>query len=320
MLNRHLISYGRIRNRRMHPHRNRGLELVLVEQGHLEWQVENQPESLFPGSLFFTLPWQAHGSRLIREPENRIIYFLLALPQDPQETSVLSFPDELNCTRQEAEFISEALLKAHCHARTAPSFVQLLFSELLRELDNDNPERDLLCAALFKTLLLQTACLFSRPDAPARDPRSSRQNVLKILTDVRQHLDEEWTLDTMANRCGMKRTRFATLCRELTGYTPLHYLSRLRFEQACQLLRKTKKSITDITFDCGYSSSQYFAAQFKKSAGMTPTEYRRLAPDLEQILSANWLHPEDRTLETERLRLAALKQPVSPRSPPKGVA
>jgi AraC-like DNA-binding protein len=128
---------------------------------------------------------------------------------------------------------------------------------------------------------------------------------------VRRHLDEEWTLDSMAGRCGIKRTRFAGLCRELTGYTPLHYVGRLRFEQACRLLRETKKTITEITFDCGYSSSQYFAAQFKKAAGMTPTEYRRLAPDLEHILATNWKNPEDRTLEAERLRRSAL-QPGTP--------
>lgn len=286
----------------MHPHRNRGLELVLVEQGHLEWQVETRPESLYPGSLFFTLPWQAHGSRLIREPENRIYYFLLALPDENPASGTLHFPEALNCTPQETEFISRALLKNDCHTRTAPPFVRNLFKELVRELESEQPESDVICAALLKTLLLQSARLFNESATPDKTRWSSSQRVSDLIARLPEKLEEQWTLNRMAAQCGIKRTRFSKIVFELTGYTPTAFLNRLRFETACGLLLKTGKQITEIAFECGYSSSQYFASQFKKESGLTPAQYRRMAPDLESILSLNWQHPEERTLEEEQKR------------------
>ena len=54
----------------------------------------------------------------------------------------------------------------------------------------------------------------------------------------------------------------------------MEYLSRLRMERAKTLLRKTDSKVIDIAFECGFSSSQYFANTFKHATGMTPSEYR----------------------------------------------
>jgi AraC-like DNA-binding protein len=62
--------------------------------------------------------------------------------------------------------------------------------------------------------------------------------------------------------------------------TPAEYLTRLRMKKAKQLLKISKKSITEIAFDLGFSSSQYFATVFKKVTGITPRFYRKqVAPE-----------------------------------------
>jgi len=43
-----VISYGYIENSHMHPHRNQGLEMVLVESGVLNWAVDGVAEELKP--------------------------------------------------------------------------------------------------------------------------------------------------------------------------------------------------------------------------------------------------------------------------------
>ena len=49
---REIISHGHIENKRMYPHRNPGMEIVLVEQGHLDGAVDQAPETLNPGTVF----------------------------------------------------------------------------------------------------------------------------------------------------------------------------------------------------------------------------------------------------------------------------
>jgi AraC family L-rhamnose operon regulatory protein RhaS len=82
---------------------------------------------------------------------------------------------------------------------------------------------------------------------------------------------ENWTLDVMAEECGLSRTRFADYCKLLTNMSPVQYLQHLRLEQAAAMLRLPHRgSVTDIAFSCGFNSSQYFSSAFRKRYGHAP--------------------------------------------------
>ncbi|MCP4783028.1 MAG: helix-turn-helix transcriptional regulator [Fuerstiella sp.] len=84
-----------------------------------------------------------------------------------------------------------------------------------------------------------------------------------------------WTLDGMAEICGMGRSAFSGYCHELTNVSPIDYLNRCRLESAArQLVSQPEASITAIALDCGFSSSQYFCRRFKARYGMTPRAWR----------------------------------------------
>jgi AraC-like DNA-binding protein len=53
------------------------------------------------------------------------------------------------------------------------------------------------------------------------------------------------------------------------------YTTRCRVEQAAKLLHETKRSVTDIAMDLGFSSSQYFATVFKPYTRCSPRTARR---------------------------------------------
>ena len=112
----------------------------------------------------------------------------------------------------------------------------------------------------------------------------------------------------MAEDCGVKRTQFAKITKQLTGYPPTQYLNRIRFKRACELLRNSDMSITDIAFECGYNTSQYFTETFKKNARITPSEYRRHLPDLNAIMRVNWNYPERRSIADEHQRASRFRK------------
>ena len=90
-------------------------------------------------------------------------------------------------------------------------------------------------------------------------------------------LAEPWTLLLMAKRCGMGTTAFVKYCRMLTNTSPLDFLNRCRLDRAARLLRLAPAmSVTEIAFECGYSSSQYFATQFRRRYGRSPSSYRMI--------------------------------------------
>src|SRR5437660_5816553 len=68
------------------------------------------------------------------------------------------------------------------------------------------------------------------------------------------------------------RTFFATF-----GETPHRYLQRRRVERSMFLLRGTRRSVTEICFDVGFSSLGTFSRTFREIVGETPSSYRRHA-------------------------------------------
>jgi len=79
----------------------------------------------------------------------------------------------------------------------------------------------------------------------------------------------------MAAACRLKRTQFEILTKNLTGDPPLFLLNRFRVRQSQQFLKNSDKTITEIAFDAGFGSSQYFSRVFQNLVGTTPSEYRR---------------------------------------------
>lgn len=303
-----IISFGHIENKMMYPHKNPGMELVLVEHGSLDWAVDGVPEALKPGTLFFTLPWQTHGSMRIREPKNKIYFILFELPGSGfQPLEKITMAERFGFSEQEQKFLSTTLVNARRHAWPATPLARHNFPELIQRLENDNETDEAIGISMLRTLLLELASIIHTDSSVTHGSSDTIERIDQFLKTLNGKLEFPWTLDEMADACGVKRTYFSNITFKLTGYAPLQYLNHLRFEHACRLLGETDLSITDIGFECGYSTSQYFAETFKKYARMTPSNYRKSLPELEASHKANWKHPEIRTMADEQQRRKIFK-------------
>ncbi|HTJ78834.1 MAG TPA: helix-turn-helix domain-containing protein [Rariglobus sp.] len=97
----------------------------------------------------------------------------------------------------------------------------------------------------------------------------------QLISTLEQRFKEPWTLEQMAKETRLSRTGLLRIFRQATGQPPVDYLISLRVEAAMKLLRQTNQSITEIAFETGFSDSNYFARQFRRICGCTPTEFRR---------------------------------------------
>ena len=63
----------------------------------------------------------------------------------------------------------------------------------------------------------------------------------------------------------------------------MEYIKNQRISLAKQLLVRPYDSVSDIGIACGYPDEKYFSRLFKKSEGMTPTQYRKAnSPEYEK--------------------------------------
>lgn len=96
----------------------------------------------------------------------------------------------------------------------------------------------------------------------------------KILNYLEQHnLHKEFSIEKMGNDLGMSRTKFFSKVKTLTGGSPSRLVMNFRLKKASQLLEVTDRSISDIAFEVGFSSTAYFTRCFKHSFGVNPSRF-----------------------------------------------
>src|SRR5580698_3772154 len=99
---------------------------------------------------------------------------------------------------------------------------------------------------------------------------------LRRVTEwMAEPLDDELSLQRLAEQAGMSEFHFNRLFKRATGVPPSQYQIKLRIDAARRLLRETKASVITIANDVGYSDPSHFAQLFRKETGLSPTDYRR---------------------------------------------
>ena len=98
--------------------------------------------------------------------------------------------------------------------------------------------------------------------------------VLNAVEYINDNFSQKLTLDFLSSMAGFSRYHFARIFKENTGFTVIEHINAIRCENAGLLLRETQKTISEISFECGFDSPSYFAKAFSKLFGVVPSQYR----------------------------------------------
>ncbi|NUT05048.1 MAG: helix-turn-helix transcriptional regulator [Hamadaea sp.] len=104
---------------------------------------------------------------------------------------------------------------------------------------------------------------------------TAERAVERVITLMRENLDEQLTVDDMARTAMFSKFHFSRMFQRVTGVSPGRFLSALRLEQAKRLLISTSYNVSDISLRVGYTSVGTFSSRFTRSVGLSPTTYRR---------------------------------------------
>ena len=103
---------------------------------------------------------------------------------------------------------------------------------------------------------------------------SGEQLVQAAKAYIERHSREKFSLQAVADALYVNKCYLLRQFRARTGGTLLKYHNQVRCEQAKQMLAEPALSISEVGEAVGFVSSAHFAHVFKKTVGMTPTEYR----------------------------------------------
>ncbi|MDE7378794.1 MAG: AraC family transcriptional regulator [Paraprevotella sp.] len=99
--------------------------------------------------------------------------------------------------------------------------------------------------------------------------------ITKATHYVMEHLSDHISIRELASEACLSPEHFIRIFKNITGTTPMQYITRKRMEKSQHLLFTTNMSIKNIAFTLGYTDSSYFVRVFKCTLGITPQEYRK---------------------------------------------
>lgn len=197
---------------------------------------------------------------LQEETENFVKDYFYAIGQEPMESlvfrnyvilnvrfSVISFIKGLGCDTNEMESADteEVLAESGKNMESAIAYAKKMISQAIE----------------------------------IRDQNSGNKNrsILKTAVDFidSHYMYEEISLNTVANVANVSSNHFSALFSQNMGQTFIEYLTTLRMNKAKELLRCTGMRSSEIAGEIGYKDAHYFSYLFKKTQGMTPSDYRK---------------------------------------------
>lgn len=108
----------------------------------------------------------------------------------------------------------------------------------------------------------------------ASSARNLDSRIKKVLNHLTHHYAQDWRVEDLAKMVCLSPSRLAHLFKEQVGETIFDVLIKLRLKQAERLLKFTTRQITEIAYDVGFRSPDYFTRKFKDYYSVNPSKFR----------------------------------------------
>ncbi len=233
---------------------------VLVEEAGRDGRVERRWTG--PGQVTLTPAGQPIRRVLKGRPDVALLYVA---------------PDVISGVAQEAYGVEAGRVElVACLGRpdeTAERLVRLMLLEAERPETGTMLMMQSLTRALCVHLLRVHSNLASQP--PNAPPSLPAPRLRRVIDQMRSSLDEDLSLDRLAETSGLSPSQFVRAFRAATGQPPHRYLVGLRVEKARALLERTDMTVTLIGLRCGFEQPSHFATSFRARTGFSPRAWRQ---------------------------------------------
>ncbi|NKI27577.1 AraC family transcriptional regulator [Arenibacter sp. 6A1] len=261
------LSFGHYKYNRVQPgleqHQHKGaLEICFCMNGQQHYKIGEQLYELNGNDIFVVPPDTIHSTGEF--PEDKGELFWIQLLVNPSKGKLCNLP------KKQTEFLLNGLLDTSGSIFKGSFQLKLILEKLIECLENvDSTLSKIQLDQLIVQLLLETLILSKKPQ---KTTPSIKLNTVDSF--ISKNLDRIIYVDELAKLVDMSTGYFKAWFKSNSGMPPKEYINRLKIDRAKQDLLKGRK-VTEVAFDLGFGSSQYFATTFKKFTGYTPKSYVR---------------------------------------------
>lgn len=244
-------------------------ELVLIVKGRGKWMIEGVERDYSAHDLLLVPPFEPHSFRAAGpDSEHLAIHFDYAEGTPRTEAALaertpyrVRFTHRLGVPRQ------QSLFEGH---RWTGELAKIV-SEHSAGGDLESARASVRLAGILLELLEE-----KREDRSLPESGNLRQQdrVLQVVRHMEDNLARAMNHRTFEEVSKLSASRLQTLFREVTGYSPLDYLRRLRVEAARRFLADQRLSVKEIAALTGFRDTSHLSKVFRRIDGLSPAHYR----------------------------------------------
>ncbi len=240
------------------------MEICYLKKGKRVYNVDGRDYVMKGNDVFITYPDEKHGSGLNPHDKAFLFWIQVTLSKKKKPFLFLHPPQA-------------AILKKRLRSLPHRYFfgnpqLQQMFEKIFHLYENRTSDLCRISIANVVTELLLTVI----ECADAQKERCFSEDIQRVVSRIQEHVEENFSIDQLAHDACLSTSRFKAKFREQTGMPPGEFITRTKIEAGKKMLLSGKHSVTDVAFNLGFSSSQYFAAVFKRITRQTPSSLKKV--------------------------------------------
>ena len=157
--------------------------------------------------------------------------------------------------------------------------LSLLFDDILNEYTNQTDNYEIYIHSCILKLIVHMSRL-NIINIRKLSGNNADDIVYNTIKYLHKNYNQPLTLDKISEEFNISKYHLSHIFKSITGTTIMDFLTTIRFSHIEALLLKTNKNISQIAYECGFTSIQHFNKVFKKIKGFSPTQYKQYTREI----------------------------------------
>ena len=240
-------------------------ELFYVVDGKGEFNIQGQRFPVKPNDFVIINPQVEHTE--LSSPDEPLEYIVLGI-------NGLSFSNLTPVSEGGHPF-------SFFNLRDEQKDILRYLNAMVQEATSQQMSYELVCHNLLEILLIKIL-RHQHFDLEVGKQSKATKDISFIKHYLETYYHESIQLEDLASMTHLSRFYISHSFKKEIGMSPMEYLIAIRIKESKILLRTTNYSISQVADIVGFTTPTYFSKQFRKSTGISPTDYREQFQGVQQ--------------------------------------
>ena len=236
-------------------------QIQLVYSGEAEAHVNGETYHMTRNSIMFVPKGSAHDFHVTSGDGMKTVEVKF-VSEDPRFESLVS---GLGILMVDDGKIFEILSRVVLEGQRKIPYYKEMSNALLME-----------CLLLLYRMVYRTSISVFEASSLSKNEIMKNDILLDVIDDyIEKNIHKKFSLADVAKACGYNQDYIYRLIRKKTGLSAVQYINQKKFDRAKQLIMHTELSLSEIAWNLGFETLQYFSRFFKEHAGISPSDYSK---------------------------------------------